>query len=176
MIDEVLHVARLEQGVAQRSVEWGPVTLADTVRGVAQVLRQEAMVKGITLTTRIAPDLPPLAGDERLLQSLVFHLVENAVKFTPSGGRVAVSLDEDAGSLRLSVEDDGIGVPREYHERIFEKFFMVDSSLAKAHGGAGIGLYLARGVATIHDGRIDVESAPGRGTRFQVHLPLRPPA
>jgi signal transduction histidine kinase/putative methionine-R-sulfoxide reductase with GAF domain len=174
MIDEVLHVSQLEQGVAQRHLEWVPVSLAETVRSVLQTHRQEASVKGLQLSSAISGEVPVLAGDERLLQSLVFHLVENAVKFTRPGGRVDIGLEASADEVVLRVEDDGIGIPAEFHDRIFEKFFMVDASPAKAHPGAGIGLFLVKEVVAIHGGAIRVESAPGQGARFEVRLPLRP--
>jgi two-component system phosphate regulon sensor histidine kinase PhoR len=74
----------------------------------------------------------------------------------------------------LTVEDDGIGIPAEFHDRIFEKFFMVDAGPAKAHAGAGIGLFLVKEVVAIHGGTIRVDSAAGQGARFEVRLPLRP--
>jgi signal transduction histidine kinase len=174
MIDEVLHVSRLEQGLAQRHLEWSPVAFAETVRKALHTHRQEATMKGLQLGSAIAPDVPVLAGDERLLQSLVGHLVENAVKFTGPGGHVDVELRGDADSVVLRVRDDGIGIAPEFHDRIFEKFFMVDAGPAKAHSGAGIGLFLVREVVAIHGGAIRVESAAGRGTMFEVRLPLRP--
>jgi signal transduction histidine kinase len=174
MIDEVLHISRLEQGLAQRHVQWAPVSLPDVVRGVLHIHRQEATVKGLQLASTVPDDLPVLAGDERLLQSLVFHLVENALKFSTHGGRVEVALEADADAVVLRVKDDGIGIPAEFHERIFEKFFMVDAGPAKQHPGAGIGLYLVREVVAIHGGAIRVDSGPGNGTTFEVRLPLRP--
>jgi signal transduction histidine kinase len=174
MIDEVLHVSQLEQGMAQRHVEWAPVSLADIVRSVLQSHRQEASAKGLQLASFASGEVPVLAGDERLLQSLVFHLVENAVKFTRPGGRVDIGLEASADEVVLRVEDDGIGIPAEFHDRIFEKFFMVDASPAKAHPGAGIGLFLVKEVVAIHGGSIQVESAPGEGARFEVRFPLRP--
>jgi signal transduction histidine kinase/putative methionine-R-sulfoxide reductase with GAF domain len=174
MIDEVLHLSRLEQGMAQRHLEWAPVSLAAIVRNILQTHRQESTVKGLQLRTAVSGEVPVLAGDERLLQSLVYHLVENAVKFTRPGGRVDVRLEASADEVLLRVEDDGIGIPAEFHERIFEKFFMVDAGPAKAHPGAGIGLFLVREVVAIHGGTIHVESAPDQGTRFEVRLPLRP--
>jgi len=174
MIDEVLHVSRLEQGLAQRHLEWSPVAFAETVRKVLHTQRQEATVKGLQLGAAIAADVPVLAGDERLLQSLVFHLVENAVKFTRPGGHVDVDLHGDPDAVVLRVRDDGIGIAPEFHDRIFEKFFMVDPGPAKAHPGAGIGLFLVREIVAIHGGAIRVESAAGGGTTFEVRLPLRP--
>jgi len=174
MIDEVLHLSRLEQGLAQRHVQWAPVSLPEVVRGVLQGQRQEAAARGLQVAAAVKDGVPVLAGDERLLQSLVFHLVENAVKFTDGGGRVEVGLAAEAEEIVLKVQDDGIGIAPEFHERIFEKFFMVDASPAKQHAGAGIGLFLVREVVAIHGGTIRVESAPGRGSTFEVRLPLRP--
>ena len=174
MIDEVLHVSQLEQGMAQRHVAWAPVPLADTVRSVLQTHRQEVSAKGVQLTASISEAVPVLAGDERLLQSLVFHLVENAVKFTHPGGKIDVALEANHEEVVLRVQDDGIGIAPEFHERIFEKFFMVDAGPAKAHPGAGIGLFVVKEVVAIHGGAIRVESTPGGGTLFEVRLPLRP--
>lgn len=174
MIDEVLHVSQLEQGLAQRHVAWAPVSLAEIVRSVLHSHRQHATLKGLQLGAKIAAPLPVFAGDERLLHSLVFHLLENAVKFTRAGGRVDLTLEADADEIVLRVDDDGIGIAPEFHERIFEKFFMVDAGPAKAQAGAGIGLFLVREVVAIHGGTIRVESAPGAGAQFEVRLPLRP--
>jgi signal transduction histidine kinase/putative methionine-R-sulfoxide reductase with GAF domain len=174
MIDEVLEVARLEHDVAQRHLEWVPVSLAQTVSHVLRLLRQEATLKGLSLTFHAEPDLPVLVGDERLLHLLVLNLVENAVKFTPRGRQVEVSLTRTADDMVLGVSDEGIGIAPEHHDRIFEKFFMVDPGTTKSQGGAGIGLYLAREVVAIHGGTLSVESVPGRGARFTARLPLVP--
>jgi signal transduction histidine kinase/putative methionine-R-sulfoxide reductase with GAF domain len=174
MIDEVLHVSQLDQGMAQRHVDWAPVALADIVRNVLQSHRQPATVKGLQVVATVPGTLPVLAGDERLLHSLVFHLVDNAVKFTRAGGRVEVALEADADEVVLRVEDDGIGIAPEFHARIFEKFFMVDAGSSKAHAGAGIGLFLVKEIVAIHGGAIRVESGPAAGARFEVRLPLRP--
>jgi signal transduction histidine kinase len=174
MIEEVLEVSRLEQGVAQRHIEWSPVALPAIVRRVVQGLRQEILLKELQVREQVEDGLPPIPGDERLLQLLVANLVENAVKFTPRGGGVDVGLRAEEGFLLLSIRDDGIGIPEEHRERIFDKFFTVSNGASRSHGGAGIGLYLAREVAAIHDGRIDVESAFGNGSLFQVRLPVRP--
>src|SRR5699024_1860293 len=102
------------------------------------------------------------------------NLTENALKFSPRGGRVELEAAPSDGGAVISVADEGIGIPAEMQGRIFEKFFMVDGGSTKARGGAGIGLYLAREVVAIHDGAITVESRPGAGSRFEVRLPARP--
>ena len=169
----MLELARLELGVAQRPLDWSPVVLSETLRGVLRPLRAEAAVKGVMFTEHVE-DVPALPGDERLLHLLLHNLVENAVKFTPKEGHVEVSMRVDADDVWVEVRDDGIGIPREHHDRIFEKFFAVDASRNRAHAGAGIGLYLAREVVAIHAGVIRVESAPAAGATFEVRLPLRP--
>jgi two-component system phosphate regulon sensor histidine kinase PhoR len=174
LIEEVLEVSRLEQGIAQRPVDWAPVQLADVLHKVVLALRAEAAVKDIRLVEKPAPDLPVLAADERLLHLLVLNLVENAIKFTPRGGSVDATLEAGEDVLVLRVQDDGIGISGEHHERIFEKFFVVDGTFTRTHGGAGIGLYLAREVVHIHDGQIRVESSLGQGACFEVRLPIRP--
>jgi two-component system phosphate regulon sensor histidine kinase PhoR len=172
LIDEVLEVSQLERGVAQRHLSWRPVKLGATLRRVLQAQRHEALLKSLEVVERLAPDLPAVPGDERLLHLLVLNLVDNAVKFTPRGGRVEVDLRAEDRELVLSVGDSGAGIPTEQRERIFEKFYTLDAGPSRAQGGAGIGLYLAREVVAVHRGRLEVENQPGGGSRFVVRLPL----
>jgi signal transduction histidine kinase len=174
MIDEVLEVSRLEQGVAQKHLRWKSVDLGDTVRRVTRTLRGEAAGKAVRLVERLPADLPPVWGDDRLLRLLVLNLVENAVKFTPGGGSVEVGLEARGNEMALRVSDTGIGIPHEHQGRIFDKFFTVEAGPSRSHPGAGMGLYLVREVIEIHRGRIEVESRPGSGARFEVVLPLKP--
>jgi signal transduction histidine kinase len=174
LIDEILEVSRLEQGVAQRHLEWTPLGMAELLHKVVQFVRTEAAMKGVRVVERLPPELPPVVADERLMHLLLFNLVENAVKFTGEGGCVEVELEHRGDEVVTRVRDTGIGIPHEHHDRIFEKFYTVDAGAARTHGGAGIGLYLAREVVAIHDGTIRVDSEAGRGTTFEVKLPVRP--
>ena len=174
MIEEVLEVSRLEHGVAQRHLQWAPVALAQTVRLVVKTLRQDAALKGIAVNAHLGEGLPVLSGDERLLQLLVMNLLENALKFSSRGGRVDIDLGRCEAGILLRVRDRGIGIAPDLHDRIFEKFYMVDGGATKSRSGAGIGLYLAREVVAIHDGEITVESRAGEGASFEVRLPLHP--
>jgi signal transduction histidine kinase len=173
LIDEILEVSRLEQGVAQRHLDWTPVRLNDLARKVVQFVRTEAALKSLRLVERLPEQLPPVVCDERLMHLLLFNLLENAVKFTGEGGEVAVEIEHQGDDVSVRVRDTGIGIAPEHHERVFEKFFTVDAGSARQHGGTGIGLYLAREVVAIHDGDIRLESHAGHGTVFEVRLPLR---
>jgi signal transduction histidine kinase/putative methionine-R-sulfoxide reductase with GAF domain len=174
LIDEILEVSRLEQGVAQRHLEWGPVALDQVVRKVLAGLRQDILLKTLRVSETLPAELETLPGDERLLHLLVLNVIENAVKFTPPGGAVNVGLEASGDEAVLTVSDTGIGIPEEHKDRIFEKFYTVDGGLNRSHRGAGIGLYLAREVVLIHSGSLEVRSGPEGGARFEIRLPLRP--
>jgi signal transduction histidine kinase len=174
LIDEVLEVSRLEHGVAQKHVDWAPVDLGELVRAVVASVKQDIVMKTLRVHERLPKTPLTIAGDERLLRLLVFNVVENAVKFTPPGGDVTLELAAVDGDAVLSVTDTGIGVAAEHRAKVFEKFFVVDAGLRRSHGGTGIGLYLAREVALIHAGRIELAPAEGGGTRVEIRLPLRP--
>jgi signal transduction histidine kinase len=107
--------------------------------------------------------------DRERVGLVLSNLVANALKHTPRGGSVEVTAVEGEGSVRFEVKDTGSGIPPEYHERIFEKFFRVPGAPS---GGVGLGLYLAREIVEAHGGRIGVESAPGVGSRFWFTVPL----
>lgn len=174
LIDEVLEVSRLERGVAQSHLEWEPVSLAGLVKAVLQALRQDIVLKTLHIVETLPDGLLTVPGDERLLRLLVFNVVENAVKFTPPGGEIAIDLAVSDGNAVLSVTDSGIGIPEDHRPRVFEKFYTVDSGVNRAHGGTGIGLYLAREVALIHSGSITASEAASGGARIDIRLPLRP--
>jgi response regulator RpfG family c-di-GMP phosphodiesterase len=112
-----------------------------------------------------------LEADPDQMRQLVLHLGSNAVKFTPPGGEVTVLLSGTEDEIALRVEDTGIGIPEEALEKVFERFFQVDASLARRYGGAGVGLAVCRSIVDWHGGRITAESAPGRGSCFTVLLP-----
>lgn len=112
-----------------------------------------------------------IRADKADLRRACQALLENAVKFTPDGGRVSVSLSREHDKIRISVRDTGIGVDPRYHRRIFEKFFQIEDPLTRHHGGAGLGLFVAKGIVEAHGSKIEVESEFGAGARFSVLLP-----
>jgi signal transduction histidine kinase len=112
-----------------------------------------------------------VAGDRNRLQRMAANLLDNAIKYTPSGGRVIVSVRGNAETAILAVSDTGIGIAEQDLPRIFERFYRGDRSRSRA--GSGLGLSLARAIATAHGGSITVSSSPGKGSTFTVDLPRR---
>ncbi|MBI3679472.1 MAG: two-component sensor histidine kinase, partial [Acidobacteria bacterium] len=122
------------------------------------------------------PQLPrepiPVEADFQALRRLFLTLIDNAVKYTPAGGEVAVCLRTLDGFAVVEVQDSGIGISAEDLPHIFERFYRADKARSRAAGGAGLGLSIARWIARAHQGDIQVESAPDRGSNFRVRLPL----
>jgi signal transduction histidine kinase len=113
-----------------------------------------------------------VSGDGAWIKRLVLNLLDNAIKFTSSGGRVVVEVAREDGWARVSVRDTGIGIPAAAQSRIFERFFRADPARSSGVDGVGLGLSLARWIVERHHGRIGVESRPGEGATFTVHLPV----
>ena len=133
-----------------------------------QVLADRA---GLELLSECAGPVPPVLGDAEHLRRVVDNLIGNALKFTPAGGTVAVRLRGDNGSVMLQVADSGIGIDGEHQLRIFERFYQVDGSSRRAHGGCGLGLALVKEIVEKHGGTVTVDSQLGGGSTFTVTLP-----
>jgi two-component system, OmpR family, sensor histidine kinase VicK len=125
----------------------------------------------VRLVFEAPANAPALAADPDKVRQVLSNLVENAVKYSPEGGTVTVSLVQHGDRLRFTVEDDGLGVPPEEQRRIFEKFYRLDPQLSRGVGGTGLGLYISRELVARMAGRIWVESDGRRGSRFVVELP-----
>jgi two-component system OmpR family sensor kinase len=140
--------------------------VADCVRGMQSV----AQARGVALTSS-APEDMVIVADEELINRLVLNLVENAVKFTPVGGRVHVDVQTEHGACAIRVTDTGIGIPPADQERIFERFFRGDRARPQNAGGAGLGLPIARWIAEVHGGELQLEHSDAGGSVFVARLP-----
>jgi two-component system NtrC family sensor kinase len=167
LIADLLDVGRIEAGL---DWEMEPAALHEIVREAALSLKPVIIAKKQTLTLR-TPALPNILGNARRLEQLIANLVGNAIKYTPEGGAIAVSLSEDHEFLVLQVKDNGIGIPAEHQPHIFEKFYRVESEATWKIVGTGLGLSIVKTIVERHQGRVWVESEPGTGSTFTVLLP-----
>lgn len=174
MLSELVEDITLILGAEARSLEREPVALDRLAQTAVEDFRVVASEAGLTLETEFAPDLPPVGGESIYLRRVLDNLLGNAVKFTPSGGRITVRLWQEGGNVILQVADTGIGIPPEHRDRIFERFYQVDGSTRRRYGGMGLGLALVKEVVEKLGGSVGVESEVGKGTTFTVILPVFP--
>jgi two-component system, OmpR family, sensor kinase len=172
MINDLLLLAQADSGALQfqmQSVEMDTLLL-DVYRQTRQLAEH---YKGAgSLDVRLgSEDQALVRGDRDRLRQVLLNMGENAVKYTPSGGKVTFSLEIEEGWVRISVIDTGIGISPENQQRIFERFYRTDKARSRELGGSGLGLSIAQRIATAHNGRITVESAPGAGSTFTLWLP-----
>ena len=146
------------------------IDVGDIVAGILDQVRPAAEAKQVNLQFSGGPPAS-IQADEDLLLQLMLNLVDNAVKYTPSGGWVNVGWTANDGQVTLRVADNGVGIQEEHHQYIFDRFYRVDKARGRAEGGVGLGLAISRWITEAHDGRIWVDSAPGEGSTFTVVLP-----
>jgi signal transduction histidine kinase len=167
LIDDLLRYSRLQAAAVGQRFE--PVDLAEIVRSAADLFRAQAEEKKVGLEVTAVP--ARVLGARDGLIDLVNNLVSNAIRYTPSGGRVEVRLASDGARGVLTVSDTGIGIPSDELPRIFDEFFRGEKAKQTVQQGTGLGMTIAKRVVDMHGGRIDVESEVGRGTTFRVTLP-----
>jgi signal transduction histidine kinase/HAMP domain-containing protein len=166
IVDDLLDLSRIQSGrlVLSRT----RAAPRELVTAAVDAHRGQASDAGVALASVAGEHLPEVTVDRERIDLVLSNLVSNALRHTPAGGTVEVSAVEGEGAVRFEVKDTGAGIPPEYHDRIFEKFFRVPGAPS---GGVGLGLYLSREIVEAHGGRIGVESAPGVGSRFWFTVP-----
>ena len=169
LVENLLTAANLESD--QVRVRVGRVLFEDLVREVVESLGSEAN----RVHVDISGEIPVLTTDRQLLSRVMQNLVDNAIKYSPAGSPCELAASVDGDHLLFSVADYGIGIDAEEQERIFDRFYQVDSSSTRMHRGSGLGLSLVREVLDKLGGTIELESTPGEGSRFTVRLPLQHP-
>ena len=165
-------IARIEQGeLRMRPVQF---SIGELVREIVESLEQIASRKAVRFVIAISPDLPDVVGDREHLRQVIVNLMENAIKYNGEGGTVTVEAQREAAEVRISVKDDGIGIPASLIPRITERFFRVDKSRSRSQGGTGLGLAIVKHILAAHDRVLSVESREGIGSVFSFTLPLSP--
>ncbi|HVO10433.1 MAG TPA: HAMP domain-containing sensor histidine kinase [Vicinamibacteria bacterium] len=172
LINNILDFSRIEAG--RKEYRLSPGDVGAVVREVVEAYRFQIEQQGFTLELEIADDLPELEIDAEALSQAVLNLINNAIKYSPEERRIRVSACRKGASLRVSVSDRGIGIPKSEQKKIFEKFYRAESSLVHTTKGSGLGLALVRHIMEAHGGGIEVESTPGEGSTFTLVLPVLP--
>lgn len=167
LVEDIISLSHLDEGAKDMQRE--DTDLYELAEKAIQSLKPEAEAAHISFTLSGAPAV--LNGIRQLLYSILYNLCDNAVKYNRENGTVAVSIQNDADEIRLSVQDTGIGIPPEHQERIFERFYRVDKSHSKEVGGTGLGLSIVKHAAIIHHAKIETDSTPGKGTAITVRFP-----
>jgi two-component system sensor histidine kinase VicK len=136
-------------------------------------MRIEAEKKKQELRLQIKQNMPLIKADRHRIDQLLINIIGNAIKYTPEKGRIIVSLYCEKDMAVVLVEDNGIGVPEQDLNRIFERFYRVDKARSRQMGGTGLGLAIAKEIALLHGGNISAKSKVGRGTQIYIELPLK---
>ena len=172
LVDELLDVSRMVRG--QIRLNLSAVSLKAVVDEALESMRPAVEAKKLDLIKRLDAPTHTVRGDADRLQQVVWNLVSNAVRFTPQGGRIEVSLREADEQVEIHVADTGIGIHPDFVPHVFERFRQADSSTTRAHGGLGLGLAIVRHLVELHGGTVIAESAgEGQGAAFTVRLPVR---
>lgn len=171
LVDDLLELSRLESGAQRPSLE--PLDSHAVVTDVVASFTKIAARKSITLEA-VHAEAPPVLCDADRLRRILEHLVDNALKYTPDGGRVIVRTGALADGAAVSVEDTGPGIAAEHLPRLFERFYRVDTARSRELGGTGLGLSIVKHLAESMGASVKVASVPGQGSTFEVRLPAKP--
>jgi len=171
IVEDVLDISRIVSGKIRLNVQ--AVELPDIVRSAVDAVALAADAKGVRLEMVLDPEAAPVSGDPERLQQVLWNLLSNAVKFTDRGGRVQVRLVRVNSHFEVTVSDTGIGIAPEFLPHVFERFRQADAGIARARGGLGLGLSIARQLTEMHGGTLTVTSpGAGKGSTFTLTIPL----
>lgn len=170
LIDDLLQMSEIEAGVLR--VNKQPVRISKLAQRVVKKVRPQSRDHNVNVN--FSSDVPETMGDPRRIEQVVHNLIMNAIKYSDVGTTVNVRVDRRGRDVLVSVKDQGIGIPREHIDHVFERFYRVDGALARKTGGSGLGLPICRGLVEAHGGRIWVESAMEQGSTFYFTIPIVP--
>lgn len=167
LVEDIIKLSKLDEESVELEKE--EVDLYDLTREIISRLSPQASQKNIRMEVTGEP--VQYFGIRQILDEMIYNVCENAVKYNVENGRVSVWVGNTLQGPKVTVSDTGIGIPKEHHERIFERFYRVDKSHSKERGGTGLGLSIVKHGALLHGAKVTVDSAPGRGTRIEMQFP-----
>jgi len=179
LINDILDVAKIESGKV--TLELNEISIENLCQSSMTFINQQAYAKNIKLISRIPPHLPELMLDERRIRQVLINLLNNAVKFTPEGGTITLSVShhlesvglESMNYLRITVMDTGIGISAENMPKLFQPFIQIDNALNRQNVGTGLGLALVKQIVELHGGKVGLTSELGVGSCFMIDLPYQ---
>jgi signal transduction histidine kinase len=169
LVDDLLDLSRIESGRWQPKLE--EVNLPLVIRSVMDEHREQSVARKVALETDVAPEAATLVADEDAIRQILTNLIDNALRYTPEGGRIICRARLVGSDLALSVADTGTGIRREHLPRIFERFYRADPSRSREEGGTGLGLAIVKHLVEAHGGRVMAESVLGQGTTVTCVFP-----
>lgn len=169
LIESLLFTSGLESRTIQYNIE--KVRIAEVIDDVANDVNLQIKEKYLKIKKSVPDNLALIDGDRTRLSDMLTNLIDNAIKFTPSGGMIILKAYEEEKYLHIEVEDTGIGIPQELIPNLFQRFYQIDASIKRKYGGTGVGLYICKSIVEAHKGDIWIESEEGKGTT--VHIRLR---
>jgi PAS domain S-box-containing protein len=172
LIQDILDISRLESGTMKFVI--GKTAVKQMIKEIVDTMQASASLKGIRINTEVGESIPELKIDKDRITQVVVNILNNAIKFSPESSIINVQVKKQDDNVLFEVQDYGRGVPKEYHQKIFQTFYQVDSNTDTKFGGAGLGLAICYGIIIAHGGRIWVESTgkPGEGSTFKFVLPI----
>ncbi|MCW5849386.1 MAG: HAMP domain-containing protein [Anaerolineae bacterium] len=170
LIDDLFDLAQLDAGALRLHLE--PTSLSDLISDTLESMQAQAQTKGVHLTGEVQPAVDPVLIAPDKVQRVLYNLVQNALRHTPPDGSVYLTARVVEDAVQVDVVDTGEGIPSEDLPHVFEPFYRAEKSRSRDHGGAGLGLAIARGIVEAHGGRLWVASQPGTGASFSFTLPL----
>ena len=171
LVDALLYVSEAKAGNVEHASE--NIQIKEVIDNIILKKIPEIKTKDLEIKKNICGNFPLIRGDKGKLSSMLIHLLNNAIKFTSSGGRITVSLFEENNDLHIAVSDTGIGIPEEQMPKLFQKFYQIDGSTTRRYGGTGMGLHMCKTIVESHNGEIWIESEKDVGTTVHVRLPTR---
>lgn len=172
LVNDILDYRRIQEGKSIQKIE--RLDVADILNRTVELMRLSSEEKGLNVVCEISEKLPALNGDRGGVEAIFVNLISNAIKYTPKGGNVNVSLNKEGMGVRFMITDTGMGIQSEDIDRIFEKFYRIKTEETRRVSGSGLGLAIVKGIVDAHNGVIHVESEVGEGTTFIVSLPGEP--
>ncbi len=171
LVNDLLILSAIESKEVKMNIGAEPLNrIVHTVLALHKKIIED---KGHQVTVDIPPDLPNVLADRQRMEQVFLNLLDNAVKFTPPGGKISIQARWEKPYVRVEVKDNGVGIPAEHLSRVFERFYRVDRARSREAGGTGLGLAIVRQIVTAHQGKIEVESSYTAGSTFRIFLPCQ---